>query len=122
MLQGYLPLSDQLLPLAVQKKFHAMEQDASQVNSNNFEEEVRVTMTSRVPLKPDLCLQMRSAFWRGATLLKELDLYITVDAGQRQEEPAASAGPSTDTEGFRELPRDVALLESVIGKLMDKVA
>ena len=64
-------------------------------------------------------LQMCSAFWRGATLLKKS---IALDMGQHQGEPAASAGPSTDTESFSELPRNVTLLEGVISKLTDKVA
>jgi hypothetical protein len=57
---------------------------------------------------------MRSAFWRGVMLLKELDS----DAGSM----AASSGPSRDTEGFGGAPKNVSLLEPAIGKLRDKVA
>jgi hypothetical protein len=57
---------------------------------------------------------MRSAFWRGVMLLKELDS----DAGSM----AASSGPSRDTEGFSGAPKNVSLLEPAIGKLRDKVA
>jgi hypothetical protein len=66
-------------------------------------------------------LQMRSAFWRGVTLLKESDS-SEPDVGQHQGGPVAEAGPSTGAEGFNELPKKVMLLEPVIGKLMDKVA
>ena len=69
------------------------------------------------------CLQMHSAFWRGAVhLKKELDSSIALDVGQHQGELAASSGPSTDLEGFSELPRNVMCLEGVIGKLTTKVA
>jgi hypothetical protein len=60
------------------------------------------------------CLQMRSAFWRGVTLLKETP---DPDVDQHQWEQVASA-----TEGFRELPRNVALLKNVMYKLARKVA
>jgi hypothetical protein len=61
---------------------------------------------------------MRSAFWRGVTLLKELDS----DVSQHQGSTIASSGPSRDTEGFSETPKNASLLEPVISKLMDKVA
>lgn len=67
-----------------------------------------------------LCLQMRSAFWRGVALLRELDSSVP-DVAQHQGEPAAFAGPSTDAESFDNLPKNVMLLEGLIGKLTDKV-
>jgi hypothetical protein len=99
-----------------------MEQGTSQVKNNNFEEEVCVQKTSVAPDGAIIqCLQMRSAFWRGVTLLKESDS-SEPDVGQHQGEPVAEAGPSTSAEAFSELPKHVILLKPVIGKLMDKVA
>jgi hypothetical protein len=54
-------------------------------------------------------------------LLQELDSSAP-DVGQNQRTPAAFSGPSTDAEGFNELPKNVTLLEGVIRKLRDKVA
>jgi hypothetical protein len=67
------------------------------------------------------CSQMRSAFWRGVTLLKELNS-LEPDVCQHQGEPVAEAGPSTSTKGFSELLKKVMPLEPVTGKLMHKVA
>jgi hypothetical protein len=61
---------------------------------------------------------MRSAFWRGVTLLKESDS----DASQCRGSMVASSGPSRYAEGFSEAPKNVSLLEPVIGRLMEKVA
>jgi hypothetical protein len=57
---------------------------------------------------------MRSVFWRGVTLLKETS---DPDVDQHQWEQVASA-----TEGFRELPKNVALLKNVMYKLVKEVA
>jgi hypothetical protein len=62
-------------------------------------------------------LQMRLAFWRGVAILKELDS----DGSQHQESTATSSNLSRDTEGFSEVPKNMTLLEPVIGKLLDKV-
>ena len=51
-------------------------------------------------------------------VLKKLDS----DVGQCQESAVASSGPSRDTKGYSEVPKNVGLLEPVIGKLMSKVA
>lgn len=61
---------------------------------------------------------MRSAFWRGVTLLKELNS----DESQRQGSMTVSSGPSRDTEGFSEAPQNASLLEPVMSRLRDKVA
>lgn len=62
-----------------------------------------------------LCPQMRSAFWRGATLLEKSDSSV----GQHRK-------PTSDmprgTEGLNEILKNVMLLESAMAKLMDKVA
>lgn len=60
---------------------------------------------------------MRSAFWRGVTLLKESDT-----AGQHQGAMVASSSLLRDAKGFSGAPKNASLLEPVIGKLMDKVA
>jgi len=60
---------------------------------------------------------MRSAFWRGATILKQSDS----DVGQCQESTVASSGASRNAEGFTEVPKNVKALELVIGMLVDKV-
>ena len=43
------------------------------------------------------------------------------DADHWQESMVASSGPSRDTEGFTEVPKDVKALEPVIAMLIDKV-
>jgi hypothetical protein len=63
-------------------------------------------------------LQMRSAFWRGVSLLGDSNS----DGRQCRGSTEASLGTSKDTEGFSEVPKNVSLLEPVIDKLIDKVA
>jgi len=43
------------------------------------------------------------------------------DVDHQQESMVASSGPSRDTEGFTEVPKDVKALEPVIAMLIDKV-
>lgn len=62
-----------------------------------------------------LCLQMRSAFWRGATLLEKSESSVDQHRKPTSDMPR-------DTEGLNEIPKNVVLLESAMGKLMDKVA
>ena len=59
---------------------------------------------------------MHCAFWRGVALLNELQL----DVGQPQGETAAISGPSSNIEGFNEIPKGVMALKPVIGGLLMK--
>ena len=61
---------------------------------------------------------MRSAFWRGVSLLSD----SKSDGGQHQSSTESSLGTSKNAEGFSEVPKNVSLLEPVIDKLIDKVA
>ena len=60
---------------------------------------------------------MQRAFWRGVSLLDETQSYV----GQFRE-TAAPSGPSSQGEGFSEIPQNVTALKSVIGKITEKVA
>jgi hypothetical protein len=61
---------------------------------------------------------MRSAFWKGVDVLNESDSGADKCPGPT----AGPSGPSADTEGFNEVPKNVTLLQPVINKLVDKVA
>ncbi|KAF8265900.1 hypothetical protein EI94DRAFT_1702130 [Lactarius quietus] len=60
--------------------------------------------------------KMRSAFWRGVRMLKDVDS----DGRQCHESMGESSGPSTGTEGINEVLKNVIFLEPVIGKLIGK--
>ena len=42
------------------------------------------------------------------------------DVDHQQESMVASSGPSRDTEGFTEVPKDVKALEPIIAMLIDR--
>ncbi|KAF8257439.1 hypothetical protein EI94DRAFT_1709000 [Lactarius quietus] len=60
--------------------------------------------------------KMSSAFRKGVLLLKELDS----DGSWCWESTVTFSGPSSDAGGINEVPKNVTLLEPVIGRLMDK--
>lgn len=60
---------------------------------------------------------MCSEFWKGVSFLNKTDS----DAGQHQRAMAGPSNPSADSEGFSEVPKNMALLQPVVQKLIDKV-
>ena len=92
-------------------------QGHSESDDNSFEDKVYVRIASQWAGELIWCLQMRSAFWRGAMILKQSDS----DAGQCQEWTVASSGTSRNAEGFTKVPKNVKVLESVINMLVDKI-
>jgi hypothetical protein len=65
---------------------------------------------------------MHSAYWRGVTLLQELNS-SDPEVGQHHGPAVAPVSPSKDTEeGFTEVLKNVTLLKPVIKKLRAEVA